>query len=97
MVRKDYEWKSTIDPNELGISNWKKNGLLDTGAMLWLILMQSLKLRKTFVKFPMWTTSEMDICEYVMFNENYKSDRPYNAFKIFALKHKLDTYLDDNY
>lgn len=51
-------------------------------------------------------TTERDICEYIQqrTNEvvklekvNMKSERQYNAFKLFIPKHKLGTFLDDKF
>lgn len=50
-------------------------------------------------------TTENDICEYIknktqevvnLERVNMKKERPYNAFKIFVSKYKLDTFLNDN-
>jgi hypothetical protein len=49
-------------------------------------------------------TTDNDICEYIhkMTKEsvqlekiNMKTDRPYNAFKLFVTKHKMNVFLDD--
>lgn len=50
-------------------------------------------------------TTEHDICEYIKTKTHevvklekitMKKERPYNAFKVFVSKYKLDTFLNDN-
>lgn len=50
-------------------------------------------------------TSEADICDYIKTKTqvtvklekiNMKTERRYNAFKVFVSKNKLDTFLDDS-
>lgn len=111
MVRKESEWKSNNPSSEwiLVQRNKLRNRFMErTGKA---VINSDAKFKAAENRIPLFISnvnkdaSEMDICEYVqsktkekvtMEKTKMKTDRPYNAFKMYVSKHKLDLYLDDN-
>lgn len=111
MVRTESEWKSNNPSSEWILVQRKKlrNRFMErTGKA---VINSDTKFKAAENRIPLFISnvnkdaSEMDICEYVQSKTNekvtmekirMKTDRPYNAFKMYVSKHKLDLYLDDN-
>lgn len=111
MLKQKVEWKTEKPSEEWAIVQRKRYRNRFIGLTGKAVSDSESKFKAADIKLPLFISNvskdvtEKDICDYIhsktqekvtLERINMKAERPYNAFKVYVPKHKIDIYLCDS-